>query len=689
MTARSPLLPLYIGAVCSAGAWLTGALVLTPSFLAPMQDRPATYLLLVALLFCGELFPVRILRIEGAGSVTVSMPFLITIMVLFEPGAALVPLLGASLAADLKLRRPLEAVAFNLGQYAIGLAAAASVQQHVGAAMGTNYAVSAEHLAIVVLMGTTYFLVCIALTAGVVTLASGQPVRGVLRGFAGEAVTGLTLVLVAAIVLVVAEHSAYLLPVLILPAAAVHRSVRISAEKEHESLHDPLTGLPNRRLFHSRVEQALRTRAGGGGDGIAVMLIDLDHFKEINDTLGHGIGDQLLLHVGDRLVGVAGETATVARLGGDEYAILLPQVPSTRHATEVAKAILASLEQPFVMDHYPLTVDASIGISVTPEHGDVVETLLRCADVAMYVAKEQRSGVEVYDAGRDQHSRRRLALLGELRPAIEAGQLVCFYQPKADARTGAVVGVEALVRWQHPVHGLLPPSEFIPMAERTVHVGAITHCVLGQALEQWTIWRDLGIDLTVSVNLPLQNLRDADFVDRVLRELGRVGMPPSQLEFEITETSIMTDPDRTLRAFHHLRGLGVRLAVDDFGTGYSSLSYLRHLPVDTLKIDRSFVRGLAQEAGDQVIVRSTVDLARNLHLDTVAEGVEDVQTWALLEGLGCRYIQGYILSPPISGPALTQWMLARLGRSAPGVGPVEGPNVVAAGTGIAAIDRAS
>ena len=433
------------------------------------------------------------------------------------------------------------------------------------------------------------------------------------------------------------------------------RTERQAAENQHQALHDGLTGLPNRTLLRDRTGQAIR-QADRELVPAALLLIDLDRFKEVNDTLGHHYGDQLLIQVGERLQAVLREVDTVARLGGDEFAVLLPKIATAEGAVVVAKKLQAALEEPFTIDDLTLDVEASIGLALYPDHGNDPEELLQRADIAMYAAKDTHAELVLFDPKLDQHSPRRLALLGELRRAIENQQLVLHYQPIIDAQTSKVLGAEALVRWQHPEHGLLPPGEFIPLAERTGLITPLTHYVLKAALQQCRQWCQAGHELAVAVNVSARRLLDLSFPDEVAGLLATWEVPARLLVVEITESTIMADPTHALEVLGRLDKMGVQVAIDDFGTGYSSMAHLKHLPVHELKIDRSFVSQMTSSASDAVIVRTTIDLGRNLGLRVVAEGVEDAITWQELDALGCNAIQGYYVSRPIPAEDLTSWL---------------------------------
>jgi diguanylate cyclase (GGDEF)-like protein len=436
---------------------------------------------------------------------------------------------------------------------------------------------------------------------------------------------------------------------------------RHAREKEHQALHDALTGLPNRTLFQDRIGQALLSARRDGSEA-AVLLMDLDRFKEINDTLGHHAGDALLRELSERLRTKLRSSDTVARLGGDEFGILLARVASMTDLEDVIRRIREAVEEPFTLQDLPLGIEASIGVAFYPSHGGDVETLLQRADVAMYLAKESHSGYEIYDPNGDEYNPARLMLVGELRRAIEQKELVLHYQPKARVGSGEVTSVEALVRWQHPEQGLLFPDQFIPVAQHTGLIRPLTLYVLDTALAQCRAWQDEGLVLKVAVNLSMRNLIDLAFPESVAALLERWGVHPSLLELEITESTIMADPFRTMALLRKLKAMGLRLAIDDFGTGYSSLAYLKRLAVDEIKIDKSFVLNMARDENDAAIVRSTIDLARNLGLEVVAEGVESAEAWETLAQLGCDVAQGYYLSRPLPGDDLAAWLRASAAR---------------------------
>ncbi len=426
-----------------------------------------------------------------------------------------------------------------------------------------------------------------------------------------------------------------------------------------QALHDGLTGLPNRTLLNDRLRHALQ-RSSRTAEPVSLIVMDLDQFKEVNDALGHDHGDRLLIEMSRRLQReLDGHADTVARLGGDEFAVLLTDDGSLEAAKEVAAQISRALEDPFHLGGITLQVNASVGIAVYPEHAVDSETLARRADVAMYTAKRSGGGSAVYSPEHDQSSVRRLALLGELRRAISDDELVLHYQPAVDLRSGEVCGAEALVRWQHPTHGLMPPGEFIELAEVSGLIQPLTRWVLARTVTQIGVWQAAGLRLPVAVNLSVRNLYDHELAGWLGDLLSDAALDASMLTLEITESELMDDPLHAMEVLGKLKALGVATSIDDFGTGYSSLAYLKNLPIDELKIDRSFVGSMVTDESDLTIVRSTIDLSHNLGLDVVAEGVEDAATLEQLADMGCDRAQGYFVSHPLPADDLQAWIAAR------------------------------
>jgi diguanylate cyclase (GGDEF)-like protein/PAS domain S-box-containing protein len=425
----------------------------------------------------------------------------------------------------------------------------------------------------------------------------------------------------------------------------------------YQTLHDDLTGLPNRVFLHDRLDQTIAVAQRDDGP-LALLLMDLDHFKEINDTLGHHSGDELLRQVGLRLRAAVRSDDTVARLGGDEFAILLPGA-DLASAERVAAELLEALKAPVYLEGRALGVGASIGIAMRPAHGDDADVLLRRADVAMYVAKRAAGGYATYAPELDMHSPNRLLLMTELRNGIDNDELVLHYQPKLDLRTGEVAGVEALMRWRHPSRGLLAPDHFIPQAEQSGVVCLLSRWLLRATIGQSRAWSRTGQPLRIAANLSMRDLHEPGLANSISDLLVKAGVEPGLLELELTESTLMADPRRAIEVLTQLRRLGVQVAIDDFGTGYSSLALLKSLPVDTVKIDRSFVRDVATDESDLAIVRATISLAHSLGLRVVAEGVEDLAACRVLAQLGCDEAQGYYFSRPLPLPDLDVWLADR------------------------------
>jgi diguanylate cyclase (GGDEF)-like protein len=435
---------------------------------------------------------------------------------------------------------------------------------------------------------------------------------------------------------------------------AVRRAIREAEDRRRRreaeeqlgflAYHDPLTGLGNRLFLHNLLEQ-LVAEVGHGRASVALLLMDLDHFKEINDMLGHHNGDQLLHQIGHRLRCSLPDSTEIARLGGDEFALVVEGDGTA--ALQMAQTLLTVLQKPFHLEGLDLEIKGSIGVALCPEHAHDARTLIQRADVAMYLAKRTQSGYALYAAEHDFYSADRLSLIADLRNAIERNQLALYYQPKIDLKNGLVIGVEALARWNHPDRGVVAPAAFIPLAEQTGLIKPLTAWALRQGLDQLREWHLAGFDLTMAINLSPRNLHERNLSDQIAGLLKQSDVVPSQLILELTEGAIMADPAKSLAHLTELSLMGIRLAIDDFGTGYSSLAYLKQLSVQELKIDKAFVLGLMQNRSDAAIVRAAIDVGHALGLTVVAEGVEDVQTQHGLVAIGCDQAQGYFLGRPM------------------------------------------
>jgi len=427
------------------------------------------------------------------------------------------------------------------------------------------------------------------------------------------------------------------------------------AALEYQATHDCLTDMPNRDMLRKQIEQAI-SMENSETAGIVLLVMDLNRFKEINDTLGHHTGDQLLKNIGPRLMPLLEDVGGIlARLGGDEFAILLTGLHCEQQIIDTVSKIQEALDSPFEIDGIALNVSASMGISCYPEQGQDASALLRCADVAMYLAKEEGCGYAFYQPEKDHYSTRRLALLSDLRTAIAEDQLLLHYQPKIDAQNRQLLGFEALVRWQHPEHGLIPPGQFVPLAELGESIHPMTKWVLKNAIRQCADWQRQGLDNIMSVNFSTRNLMNELCAEHLEWLLKLHGVDPSRLEIEITESAFISDPERALTNLDRIHATGVQLALDDFGTGYSSMAYLKRMPIQTLKVDMTFVQHMSKNPKDALMVKSAIYLAHNLGLKVVAEGVEDEQTLNLLRDMGCDIAQGYYIAKPMPAAQAVSW----------------------------------
>ena len=631
--------------------------------------------LLAGLCLAGELLTIRLARGENFDEITVSTAFAFTALLMFGALPAMLLYGAVSLIADsIERTHPVKAL-FNAGQYVVSIAATAVVMEITTAAPLTAYEPGA--MPGILLSGATLFAVNHVLAGVGAAILACRPIGPYVLsdlGFHAWA-AGFQLAL-APILVAVGEVHVWLVPLVFLPLLAIFFGGRQAVMNQHRALHDTLTDLPNRQLFDQRLAEAIAA-ATGGGPGPVTMLVDLDEFKAVNDSLGHDVGDLLLRHVGERLCAALPADAVVARLGGDEFGILLP-VANAATARQLAGEMLESLEVPMEIEAFSFDVRASVGISAFPRHGEDCRSLMKQADLALYRAKTLRTRVEWSVEGDDAQFDR-LALAEQLRRAIERDELVLHFQPKLALDADGRHGVEALVRWHHPYLGLLMPEGFIPLAEQTNLIKPLTHWVLDQALRQCREWKDRGLDVGVGVNLSTRSLLDRGLPLEIGELLTTHDLRPSVLQVEITETKIVADFGRARDVLRQLRTLGVRIAIDDFGTGYSSLAQLQQLPADEIKIDKSFVMNMQSNGNDAAIVRSTIGLGRNLSLDVTAEGVETLETCERLLELGCDYAQGYFLGRPSPAEACERELRGHMAKRRFAAAPADhGLRVVAA-----------
>jgi diguanylate cyclase (GGDEF)-like protein len=634
-----------------------------------------SFVVVAALLVISELRPLMTAGSPDQNGVSISTAFVFALLIHWGLGVALLMQTVATILADTIRQKAPWRTAFNVGQYALSFAAAWSVLVLFGHHPSPSNAMTVDGpiLPVIALAGTVYFFVNNAFVSNALALRSRTTLFAEFFDNWGYqvAATG-ALVGLAPIVVIVMERGPVLVPLLLLPLFAVYATAAMSIERERQANHDLLTGLPNRKLLIQRTGEAI-DGAAANGKPLALFLLDLDRFKEINDTLGHQTGDTLLTLVARRLEATVRPGDLVARLGGDEFAVLVDGLDDRQEAIALAERLRSALATPFRTDEMSFEIEGSIGVALHPEQADDFESLLQRADVAMYVAKERGTGVELYNPENDRHSTIRLGMLAELRCALDDRQLELHYQPKADLRTGDVVGVEALLRWRHPERGMVPPDEFIPLAEQTGLMRHITQFVVDEALRQLSVWWGSGLRVQVAVNVCARDLYDRDFAAYLQERLEHHGVPPRALMVEVTESVLMADPARAASTLVSLADLGVGVSLDDFGTGYSSLVHLKRLPVSEVKIDRSFVMRMDVHEDDAAIVRSIIELATALGLRVVAEGVETRESWDRLAVYGCDAAQGWFLAKAMPADVVTRW-LAELDEPAPHIVSQPGPD---------------
>jgi diguanylate cyclase (GGDEF)-like protein len=657
---RHPGFRAYV-TVCGLAGLAAVVVAATSLDVAGLRAVGGPFWLLAGLLLLGELRPVVASGAYDPEGVTVSTAFVFAILFSWGPWPALLVQAVAIAAGEVARRKRPWQVVFNTGQYVLSLSAAAAVLHLLGSRPSPSdpLQVSLESLPAMAVAWAAYFLVNLALVAGALAIRDRH---GYWEEFSTDfgyyALTTFAVLALSPVVVVVTATVWQLIPLLLLPLFLVYKTASISLEKEHASQHDALTGLGNRKLLTEQLSRCLE-EARRQDRLLALCVLDLDRFKEVNDTLGHQTGDRLLEVAGARLAGAVRPGDSVARLGGDEFAVLFTEVDGPVAAREAAERIRGVLGEPYHLDGMMLGLDASAGVAVFPTHGRDAEELFRFADVAMYQAKAERTGVEVYDRERDRHTLTRLGLGAELRGAVERQELEAHFQPKVALPGREVIGVEALLRWRHPEHGLLAPGEFLDLAGQDGVMRSITSSALVQSLSRVATWWRDGLRVPVSVNVSLRDLADEGFVDVLARLLAGHRLPADVLQLEITEHVLMADPSRVSPALERLGSMGVSLSLDDFGTGYSSLVHLRRLPVAEIKVDRSFVARMTDEPDDAAVVRSIIDLGHALGVRVVAEGVEDEATLDALVRLGCDAVQGWLVSRPLPADRATDWVRER------------------------------
>lgn len=652
----------FLAAVTVIGftALVVAELRLDPAELAQLARLPLFWALAV-LVVLGELRPVMVSSSTAVGGTYPSTMFTFAVLLHFGlPVAVLMQAVGVAVNG-IVTRKAAHRVTFNIAQSTLAFTAAAVVLGLFGIVPSPAgpWLPSAGDLFAIALSGTAYFAARAVLVCGAVALHERRSITRVLRATAGpQSLVYTGLLGLAPLVVVVMDESPGMVPLFVAPLAAVYFTATLSMRRDHQAMHDELTGLPNRKMLIVSTEEALAEARQD--ERVGLFLLDLDRFKEVNDTMGHPVGDRLLQMVAHRLTHSVRPGDVVARLGGDEFAVLLPSIRDAHAAREVAARLRAALTEPVRLEGMTFDMDGSVGIALYPDHAPDFELLLQRADVAMYLAKEGRTGVELYQPDKDRNSPERLSLLGDLRRAVDNRELRLHYQPKVGLTSGKVRGVEALLRWRHPVRGTVPPGEFIPLAEQSYLMRQLTEYVIDAALEQAARWWHTGLRVQISVNISARDLLDSALPDQLEAGLTRYRLPPAAIQLEVTERILMGDQAYTAETIKALAALGVPLALDDFGTGYSSLIRLQRLAISEVKIDASFVQRIAESPDDDRIVRSIVDLVRSLGLRSVAEGVETDEIAMRLAEMGCDMGQGWLFGQPMPPAEATVWLRDRM-----------------------------
>jgi diguanylate cyclase (GGDEF)-like protein len=648
-------LPAYVVVVISLGiAGIVFVVVRTPwsSVFSGALLWPTVFLALAAIV--GEVRPVRLPRVDAEDrTLSASTPFVLALIAFSSVGLLVLVQVIASVADDLLNRRTIVKSLFNTAQYALSVIAGRAVYCWLAGIpfFSEPVPVETDHIVALLVAGVAMIGTNWVIVSGVVSIVTEQPLRMVLGNDVRDySVTNVVLLSVGAIAALVSRDGVIALILLGAPVVAAHLFAAAAARHAHDATHDSLTGLGNRGQLHFQLDRALETAHHADSEGPGLILLDLDHFKDINDTLGHPVGDQVLRRVAKQLVEAAPGNASVHRLGGDEFTVVVHG--GMTYARQVANDVLASFDRPIPVETLELLVRASVGVAVAPFHGSDSETLMKNADIALYHAKIERDRISTYSPDFDVNTVERLQVLADLRTGLDSHQLHVIYQPQVDLQTGRIVGVEALVRWIHPTRGLVDTEDFILLAENSGLIFRLTDFVLDTALGQFALWRASGHDFRLAVNLSARHLSDLGLPDQVAQVAARHGVPLNALVLEVTETGILSDPVRADIVLRTLRGLGVEISIDDYGTGNASLGYLKRLEIDELKIDRSFVSNSDNNDHDRIIVRSTIELALALGLRVVAEGIEDEPTAVSLRAMGGVIGQGYHLGRPASAEGI-------------------------------------
>lgn len=649
----------YFSAVTVFGGVLLGISLfwLGADRLQSLAFQPLIWVVL-CMVVVGELRPITTPSMPNDNGAPTSLPFAFALLIFYGlPVVGLVQAVATVVAGGVRGHAP-HRTAFNLAQYIVSFGAAEAVLWLlVPETPAASWTPEGAQLLAVALAAAAYFVVNLMLVECAVAMHERSTLSVMLAKDIGQRlfVNGVLLSL-APLVVIAMVHSVWLVPLFAFPLVALYSSATLSVRREYQANHDELTALANRKLLTMCTRQALEDTAHDG-KRVGLLLLDLDRFKEVNDTLGHPTGDRLLQVASHRLTHSVRPGDVVARLGGDEFAVLLPQVRDAESAREVAARLRVALAEPIHLDGMEFDLEASVGIALHPDHAPDFELLMRRVDVAMYVAKEQRTGVELYAPHKDRSSTVRMGLFGELRRALADRELEMFYQPVVGLDSRRVRGTEALVRWRHPRFGLLTPEEFVPLVEQSSLMRDFTREVLDLTLSQVNHWRSQEIRTPVAVNLSARELFDPELPEIVESALHRNSVPASALWLEVSEHVLVSDAEVVSPTVHALADLGIGIALDDFGTGYFTLARLGGLPVSEVKLDASFVRRIADDPDGRIIVGSAVGLIQTLGMRAVAEGVEDDQVAEAMRELGCDSAQGRIFVPPMEPADATRWIL--------------------------------
>jgi diguanylate cyclase (GGDEF)-like protein len=666
-----------VGAVIAGGA----AVSAVPLLRLPGTDLPVEFWLMAALATFADARPFTPPGRRQTLAVFPSVCLTFAILLAWGLGPAVVVQAAAVAVSSWRMRHAVWRAVFNVGQYTLAFGAADLVLRAAGLRpYPAAEVLSGRDVAAVLLAAMVWFIIKYGTVTVALRLRFGGPWWPLFRrALVWESLTYGALLLLSPVLVAAAATSPALVPLVVVPLYAVYRMARLAEEQEALTRRDPLTGLANRPALVTAIGDQMTVHAdlalrGEPRSRFGLLLLDLDRFKNVNDALGHEVGDRLLIEVGARLRAAVGPSDLVVRLGGDEFAVLAPHLSGAADARALAGTVAAALAEPVRLDGLPLDVSGSIGVAVYPDHGTEVATLIRCADVAMYDAKHRAAPVAVYSPESDHHSPQRLALLADLRTALQtpgSDGVVMVYQPQIAVDSGEVVGVEALLRWRHPTRGTVNPDDLIKVAEHTAVMRLLTLRIVDDVVEQVAKWAAAGVQVRASVNVSIRDLHTGEVAERLADQMRRYAVPAHLLQVEITEGALMADPRRVLATMAALDRLGVAISLDDFGTGYSSLQHLRRLPLAEVKVDRSFVLGMSRDPDDAAIVCSIIELAGALGLRVVAEGVEDELTRQQLASAGCHVAQGWFYAHPMPGDEVVSW-LARYRPLPAGAGPEAG-----------------